>query len=33
MRIFDLEVKWRETGGQILVTALEPCLPGRLNAE
>ncbi len=33
MRLFDLEVKWRETGGQILVTALEQCLPGRLNAE
>lgn len=24
MRLFDLEVKWRETGDQILVTALEP---------
>ena len=24
MRLFDLEVKWRETGGQIRVTALEP---------
>lgn len=24
LRIYDLEVKWRETGGQILVTALEP---------
>ena len=24
MRLYDLEVKWRETDGQILVTALEP---------
>ena len=24
MRLYDLEVKWRESGGQILVTALEP---------
>ncbi len=24
LRLYDLEVKWRETGGQILVTALEP---------
>ena len=33
MRLYDLEVRWRETGGQILVTALEQWLPGGLNAE
>lgn len=33
MRLYDLEVRWRETGGQIEVTALEPCLPGRPKAE
>ena len=33
LRLYDLEVKWRETGGQIEVTALEPCLPGRPKAE
>jgi tRNA-Thr(GGU) m(6)t(6)A37 methyltransferase TsaA len=26
LRLYDLEVKWRETGGQILVTAMEPAM-------